>query len=248
LPSLAADLVRRQVAVLVATGPAAVPAKAATSTIPIVFSTAADPVANGLVASLNRPGGNITGVTTLGNELGPKRLELLHELVPRATNVALLLDPTISGAMSISRDLEAAASTLGLQAHIFRASNDLEINKIFESFVELRVDALAIVSSQSFNTRSERLGRLALLRAVPAIFQNREFAAAGGLMSYGSNVTDSYHLAGSYTGRILKGEKPADLPVQQATTVELFINGKTAKVLDLNIPLALLGRADEVIE
>ena len=248
LPILVADLVRRQVAVIAANGPAAVAAKAATATIPIVFNTGVDPVELGLVASLNHPGGNLTGVTDLAQELGPKRLELLHELVPTATVVAVLVNPSYPGAEILLRDLQVAARTLALQIHVLHASNEREIDTAFASLVQLRAGALVIGPDSFFNSRSELLAALTVRHAVPAIFQYREFAAAGGLMSYGGSITDQYRLVGAYTGRILKGEKPADLPVQQSTKIELIINMKTAKTLGLTFPLTLLGRADAVIE
>jgi putative ABC transport system substrate-binding protein len=249
LPALAADLVRRQVTVIAAGGiPAALAAKAATTTIPIVFSVAGDPVEFGLVASLNRPGGNLTGGSTLSVDLGSKRLELLHELVPAATIIGLLVNPTNPNAEILSRDAQAAARILGLQLHVLHASNEGDFGTVFATLVQLRAGALVISNAGLFNSRSEQLGALTVRHAVPAIFQFREFAAAGGLMSYGGGIAESFRLVGSYTGRILKGEKPADLPVQLATKVELIINLKTAKALGLTVPLTLLGRADEVIE
>jgi len=249
LPALAADLVRRQVAVIAANGPAAQAAKAATATIPIVFTAGFDPVEVGLVESLNRPGGNVTGVSILDVELGPKRLDLLHELVPAATNVAVLINPTDRArADIISGKLQAAALTLGLQLHVLHASTDRDFDTVFAELARLRAGGLVIGGDPFFNSRSEQLGALTIRHAVPAVFQFRAFAAAGGLMSYGASLADAYHQAGVYAGRILNGEKPADLPVQQAAKVELIINLKTATALGLTIPLPLIGRADEVIE
>jgi putative ABC transport system substrate-binding protein len=249
LPALAADLVHRQVSVIVATpSTAALPAKAATTTIPIVIVTGADPVELGLVASLNRPGGNLTGVTSLNAGIGPKLLELLHELVPTATIITLLVNPTSPNAATQSRDLQAAAHTLGLQLQVLDAGTERDFDSVFGSLVQLRAGALVIGADALFIGRSQQLAALTVRRAVPAISPYREFAAAGGLMSYGASLADQYRVVGLYAGRILKGEKPADLPVQQATTFELVINLKTAKALGLTVPLALLTRADEVIE
>jgi putative ABC transport system substrate-binding protein len=248
LPALAADLVRRQVAVIAANGPAVVAAKAATTRIPIVFSVGLDPVALGLVASLNRPGGNVTGVTAMFDEVGPKRLELLHELVPTATVIALLLNPAYPSTENQSRDLQAAARTLGLQLHVLHASSERDFDTVFASMAQMRADALVIGNDPFFNSRSESLAALSVRHAMPTIFQNREFAAAGGLVSYGTSLADTYRQVGAYTGRILNGEKPADLPVQRATKIDLIINLKTAKALGLTVPLPLIGRADEVIE
>ena len=249
LPALAADLVRRQVTAIAATStPAALTAKAATTTISIVFTTASDPMRLGLVASLSRPGGNVTGATQLNVEVGPKRLELVRELLPAATIIALLVNPTNPVAETLARDLQAAARTIGLQLHILNASTEGDIDDAFANLAKLRAGALVVGSDVFFNTRSEQLGALTVRHGVPTIYQYREFAAAGGLMSYGGSITDLYRRAGGYTGRILKGEKPADLPVQQSTKVELIINLKTAKTLGLTFPLSLLGRADEVIE
>ena len=248
LPALAADLVRRQVAVIAANGRAAQAAKEATATIPIAFVAGFDPVEVGLVASLNRPGGNITGVSIMDVELGPKRLELLHELVPAATSIVLLVNPTDPArAETTSKELQAAARSLGLQLHILHASTDRDFDTVFARLVQ-GAGGLVIGGEPFFNSRSQQLGALTMRHAVPTIYQLRAFAAAGGLMSYGASLTDAYRLVGVHTGQILKGEKPADLPVQQATKVELIINLKTAKALGLTVPLPLLGRADEVIE
>jgi len=248
LPALAADLVRRQVAVIAANTPAAPPAKAATTTIPIVFLTAADPVEAGLVASLNRPGGNLTGVSILNVELGAKRLELLHELVPSASIVALLINPTHPAAETASKDLQAAARTIGLEFLVLHASTEHDFDTVFATLAQVRAGALVIGADAYFVSRSEQLAALTVHHAVPAISLSREFAVAGGLMSYGTSVVDAYRQLAIYAGRILKGEKPADLPMQQITKVELIINLKTARALGLTVPLPLLGRADEVIE
>jgi putative ABC transport system substrate-binding protein len=248
LPALAADLVRRQVTVIAANSPSAPAAKEATSTIPIVFTTAVDPVERGLVASLSRPGGNLTGVSILNVELGPKRLELLHEMVPKTTIQAVLVNPTNPAALSLSKGLQAAARTLGVNLHVLHASTESDFDTVFASLVQLRAGALMIGTDAFFISRSEHLAALTVRHAVPSIFQFREFAAAGGLMSYGTSLSDAYRQSGVYTGRILKGDKPSDLPVHQSTKVELIINLKTAKALGLTVPLPLLGRADEVIE
>jgi putative tryptophan/tyrosine transport system substrate-binding protein len=251
LPALVADLVRRQVNVIASPGstPAALAAKAATATIPVVFQIGTDPVAAGLVDSLARPGGNVTGVTTLNTELAPKRLELLRELIPTANIIALLVNPTSPFiAKNISSDLQSAARTFGMQLHILNASTERDFDTVFANLVQLRASALVIAPDAMFISRSEQLGALTLRHGVPAITQFCEFAAAGGLMSYGANFTDAARQVGVYTGRILKGEKPADLPVQQSTKVELTINMKTAKALGLTVPPALLARADELIE
>jgi len=251
LPALAAELVRRQVTVIAAPGstPAALAAKAAITTIPIVFAIATDPVGLGLVASLARPGGNVTGVVTLNVEIAPKRLELLHELFPTATSFALLVNPTNPAlAEPVSREVQTAARKLGIKLHVLHASSEPEFDAVFATTTQLRAAGLVIGPDPLFNGRIEQLAALTVRHAVPAVYQWREFTAAGGLLSYGSSVTDVYRQAGVYTGRILKGEKPADLPVEQTTKVELFINLKTAKALGLTMPTALLVRADEVIE
>jgi putative ABC transport system substrate-binding protein len=251
LPGLAADLVRRQVAVIATPGstPAAVAARAATATIPIVFFTGGDPIAVGLVANLARPGGNITGVSTLGVEVSAKRLELLRELLPTATAMGLLLNPT-NPALSepIARNVQSAAHALGIRMHLFHASSEFELDTVFAHVAQVRADGLVIGPDSLFSSRSATLAALGLRHAVPTIYQFPEFAAAGGLMSYGGSYIDGFRLAGAYTGRILKGEKPANLPVQQSTKVELIINLKTARALALTVPLSLLGRADVVIE
>jgi putative ABC transport system substrate-binding protein len=248
LPALAADLARRQVTVISANGNAAQVAKDATADIPIVFVAGFDPVERGLVASLNRPGGNVTGVAVLDVDLGPKRLELLHEMVPAASSVAVLVNPTDPArAATTLKGLKVAADTLGLQLHILHASEDREFDIVFANLVKLRAGGLVIGGEPFFNSRCEQLGALSIRHAVPAIYQLREFAAAGGLMSYGGSLAEAYRQEGVYTGRILSGEKPAELPVQQNTKVELVINLKTAEVLGLTVPRRLLARADEVI-
>jgi putative tryptophan/tyrosine transport system substrate-binding protein len=251
LPVLAAELVRRQLAVLVAGGgtPSALAAQAATATIPIVFAVAVDPIEVGLVASLNQPGGNMTGVTNMNVDIGSKRLELLHEVLPRATNFGVLIDPT-SAALSedFVRVLQSAAHTLGVQLHVQHASTEHEIDTVFASLGEQRAEGLVVGPSIFFNGRTEQLAALGLRHALPTIYQYRPFAAAGGLVSYGSDEAEYYRLVGMFAGKILKGEKPQDLPVEQSTKVKLIINLKTAKALGITIPLPLLGRADEVIE
>ena len=251
LPGLAAELVHRQVAVLVAGGgtPSAVAAKAATATIPIVFEVATDPVKIGFVASLDRPGGNLTGVTNLNVEIGPKRLELMHELLPSVTVIAVFVNPT-SPTLSepFERSVQAAAGRLGLQLHVLHASTERDFDTVFARLVQLRAGALILGPDVFFNSHIEQLAALAIRHAMPAVYQYRPFVEAGGLLSYGSDETDSYHLVGFYTGRVLKGEKPANLPVVQATKVDMILNLKTAKALGITVPLPLIGRADEVIE
>jgi len=251
LPGLMADLVRRQVAVIAvpASTPGALAAKAVTSTIPIVFYIGLDPVDLGLVASLNRPGGNVTGVTGWNVVVGPKRLELLHELIPTATIMALLVNPTSPDlAKADTREQQAASRALGLQLHVLHASTEGDFDGVFVSLVQLRAGGLVIGTDSFFNTEKEHLAALTLRHGVPTIHQYREFVVAGGLIGYGTPTAELSRQVGVYTGRILKGEKPADMPIQQATKVELFINLKTAKALGLNVPLSLLARADEVIE
>jgi len=251
LPALAADLVRRRVTVIAVPGstPAALAAKAATSTIPIVFWIGGDPIELGLVASLNRPEGNLTGLTTLNQELVAKRVELLHEVVPGTSSMALLINPTSPTLTKTAiEDAQAAARSLGLELHVLNASTERDFDVVFANLIQLRAGGLVIGSDAFFSSRMEQLAALAARHAVPTIYQFREFAAAGGLMSYGGSLTNAFRGVGVYTGRILKGEKPADLPVQQVTKVELIINLKTAKALGLNISLPLIGRADEVIE
>jgi putative tryptophan/tyrosine transport system substrate-binding protein len=249
LPALAADLVRRQVTVIATPGnAAALAAKTATSTIPILFQLASDPVQLGLVASLNRPGGNVTGVTSLNLEVGPKNLEHMHELVPNAVVIGMLVNPNNPDAEIQSRDAQAAARKLGVELHTVPARTESDFDAVFATLVKLRAGALVVGPDTFFTMQSRQLGALTRHRAVPAIAPYREFAVAGGLMSYGTNITDMYRQLGVYTSRILKGEKPADLPVQQAVKLELVINLKTAKALGLDVPMSMLMRVDEVIE
>jgi putative ABC transport system substrate-binding protein len=251
LPELAAQLLDRQVTVLVAAGgtASALAAKAATARTPIIFGIGGDPVRLGLVASLNRPGGNVSGVTSLNVEVAPKRLELLHELLPSVTVMALLVNPAVPAlAEAAARVSQAAAHAAGLQLHVLNASSERDFDTVFATLKELHAGALAIAPDNLFTAHSELLASLASRHGLPAIYEFRRFVAAGGLMSYGSSETEYYQLVGTYTGRVLKGDKPADLPVQQSTKVELMINLKTAKALGITIPLPLLGRADEVIE
>jgi putative ABC transport system substrate-binding protein len=249
LPALATDLVRRRVAVVAAAGTeAALAAKAATTTIPIVFSSGGDPVALGLVASLNRSGSNATGIASLVAELGPKRLQLLRELVPNASVFGVLVDPAFPNAQSIITDLQAAARTLGLQLIVVNARTDSDLETAFETFLQRRVGAVLVSNGTFYTRRMEQLAALAARYALPAIYPVREHAQAGGLMTYGSSPGYYYRQVGIYTGRILKGDKPADLPVQQITKIDLVINLKTAKALGLTIPETLLATADEVIQ
>jgi putative ABC transport system substrate-binding protein len=249
LPSFVADLVQRKVNVLAATStPAAIAARAAMTTIPIVFTTSGDPVKLGLVDSLSRPGGNVTGASQLNVEVAPKRLELMHELIPAATSISLLVNPTNPLAEPVSKELSSAAAALGLKLQIVRAKSEQDFGTLFENLAQLRTEALVIGTDVFFNSRSEHIAALALRYHIPAIYQYHEFTDGGGLMSFGGSIEESYRLAGIYTGRILKGEKPADLPVQEVTKVELYINLKTAKTLGITFPLSMLGRADEVIE
>jgi putative ABC transport system substrate-binding protein len=249
-PALIADLVRRPVTAIASLAgvPSSRAAKAATTTIPIVFQGGFDPIELGLVASLSRPGGNITGVSTLNTELGPKRLELLHELVPAAKVVALLVNPTNPNAEIQSRGMQAAARALGVEVHVLNATTERDFDAVFARVAELRAGGLLISNSSPFNGRGDQLGALSARHGVPTISQSPEFVAAGGLVSYGASTADAFRLAGGYTGRVLKGDKPADLAVQQVSKVEMIINLKTAKALGINVPLPLLGRADEVVE
>jgi len=249
LPALAAELVRRQVAVIFASpSPAALAAKAATATIPIVFTAAEDPAKLGLVASLARPGGNATGTSFLFAELGPKQLGLLRELVPTAARIGLLVNPSNANAADVSKDMTAAAAALGVQIEVVQASNSLEIDAAFPALVRKRVDALVAGTDSFFFSRRLQLATLATRHAIPAVYNAREYAEAGGLMSYGTSLIEAFRQVGVYTGRILKGEKPADLPVVQSTKFEFVINLVTARALGLEMPPTLPARADEVID
>jgi putative ABC transport system substrate-binding protein len=249
LPALADDLVRRRVALIVAlSDPAALAAKAATTTIPIVFSTGTDPVELGLVPSLSRPGGNLTGLSQLNNALGSKRLELIRELVPNATSIAYLVNPNNPNTLANTRDIQAAAKSLGTQLHVLRANSEEEFGTAFEAAARLRVEAILIASDPFFLDRRDLLVALAARHAVPTFYTIRAYAAAGGLASYAANQTELYTQTGIYAGRVLKGEKPADLPIMQPTKFELVINLRTAKALGLKVPLTLQAAADEVIE
>jgi putative ABC transport system substrate-binding protein len=249
LAGLAADAVASRVAVIVAGGiEAALAAKAATTTTPIVFGTNADPVALGIVASLNRPGGNATGIANLANELAPKQLQLLREVVPNASRFGVLVDPAYQATQPVIADLQVAASTLGLQLIVVNAGNEGDLETAFASFSQQYVGAILVINSTLYNRRTEQLAALAARHALPAIFPLREYAMAGGLISYGSSISYLYHQLGIYAGRILKGEKPTDLPVMQPTKFDLVTNLKTAKALGLTIPETLLAIADEVIQ
>ena len=250
LPDLAADLVRRHVALIAAgSTPAALAAKAATTTIPIVFEMAGDPVRIGLVAGLDRPGGNVTGVANMNIQMTPKRLQLLHEAVPSAKVMALLVNPANSTvAETQSREAFSVAPTLGVDLHVLHASTERDLDAVFANLIQSRAGGLVIAAEPLFSSLNKQFAELTVRHAVPAITGGRDFAAAGGLLSYGADTRQAYRLAGIYTGQVLKGEKPANLPIQQSTKVELVINLKTAKVLGLNIPNTLIGRADEVIE
>jgi putative ABC transport system substrate-binding protein len=249
LPSLAAELVRRQVNVIVAAAtPAAVAVKPATATIPIVFAIGGDPIRAGLVDSLSRPGGNLTGAAHINVEIAPKRLELLHELVSADKVIGLLVNKSNPVTETVVADVHMAAASLGVEVRVVLARNDEDIEAAFSSFPEMQVRALVIGTDPFFTSRSEKLGAMSLRLAIPAIYQYRPFVEAGGVMSYGGSIIESYRHAGRYVGRILKGEKPGDLPVQLSTKLELFLNLKSAKTLGITVPLSLLGRADEVIE
>ncbi len=249
LPALAADLVNRQVAVIVANTPANIAVKKATDTIPVVFTTASDPVQIGLVTNLNHPGGNVTGVTQLNASLGPKRLELAHELLPTASDLALLVNPNDPGrAEKFIGEVHEAATRLGVQLHVLRAGTEADIETALAVFAQTKAGALVVGADAFFNANARLLAEATLSHKVPTIYEYTEFTDAGGLISYGGNIKESYRWAGIYAGRILKGAKPADLPVQQSTTVELIVNLKTAKALGITVPLSLLGRADKIIE
>jgi putative tryptophan/tyrosine transport system substrate-binding protein len=249
LPALIADLVQRKVSVIAATStPAAVAAMAANTAIPTIFTTSGDPIQLGIVSSLSKPGGNLTGATQLNVEVSAKRLELMHEAIPTANNFALLVNPPGPNTKAESQDDSGAAAALGLTLHVLSASSEQDLDSVFESLAKLHIEALVIGSDPFFSRYMETIARLALRYRVPAIYQYAEFTTAGGLMSYGGNAAESYHIAGIYVGRILNGEIPANLPVQQVTKVELIINLKTAKALGLTVPPQIVARADQVIE
>ena len=251
LPALAADLVRRRVTVIAAPGstPATLAARAATSTIPIIFWIGSDPIELGIVANMSRPEGNLTGVTTLNHKLVAKRVELMHEVVPGTRSIALLVNPTSPNLTKIAiEDAQAAARSLSLELHILNASTEPDFDAVFAKLVQLRAGGLVIGTDSFFTSRLEKLAALALRHGVPTVYHFREFTAAGGLISYGGSITDAFRETGVYTGRILRGEKPANLPVQQVTKVDLYINLRTAKTLGINVPNMLIVRANEVIE
>lgn len=249
LPALAADLVKRQVAVIVANTPANIAAKKATDTIPVVFTTASDPVQIGLVTSLSHPGGNVTGVSQLNASLGPKRLELARELLPASTDVAVLVNPKDPPrAEKILADAQAAADRLGLHLHVLHAGTETDIETALAGFAQTKASALVVGADAFFNAHASLLAEATLRHNVPTIYEYTEFTEAGGLMSYSGDIKESYRWAGIYAGRILKGAKPGDLPVQQSTTVQLIVNLKAAKALGITVPLSLLGRADKIIE
>jgi len=249
LPALVSDLVHRKVSVIAATSsPAAVAAKAANTTIPIVFTTGGDPVRMGLVSSLARPGANVTGVSTMNVEVAAKRLELMHELIPSATNFVFLINPSDPVATTTSQVTNSAAAALGLKLHLLAVNSEQDLAPAFESLVQMKAEAVVVATATLFNSVAGELGRLSLSHRVPTIYEHPEFTAGGGLMSYSGDLAEAYRAVGVHTGLILKGEKPADLPVQQITKVKLIINLKTAKTLGITFPLSVLGRADEVIE
>ena len=251
LPSMASDLVRQQVKVIIAPGstPAALAAQAATKTIPIVFEIASDPVELGLVSHLNKPGGNVTGVTTLNLEIGQKRLELLHDVIPSASIIGLLINPTNPRLAETNiKIIQSAGRTFGLEIHVLHASTEDEFDAAFEELKQIKAGGLLIAADPFFSSHVKQLATLSIRHAIPTVYQFREFAIAGGLLSYGTSFTQTFRTVGNYIGRILKGEKPADLPAQQATAVELIINQRTAESLGVTVPRALISRADEVIE
>ena len=250
LPALAADLVERQVALLVAPGgaPVALAAKSATATIPVVFEMGGDPVALGVVRSLNRPEGNLTGVSSLSVALGPKRIEVLHEVLPTAATIAVVVNPKSPTADAQRANMDEAAKRLGLRLHVLHASTEQEFDAVFDALPQIGASGLAFTSDPFYANRSEQLARLAVRHGIPAVHQSRDFTLAGGLMSYGGNFVQSHQQAGAYAGRILRGEKPSDLPVREVTSVELFINLKAARGFGITVPRTLLTRADEVIE
>lgn len=249
LPEFAAKLARSKVSIIVAVAtPAAIALKSTNTAIPVVFAVSGDPVGTGLVASLSRPGGNFTGAAHMNVEIAPKRLELLHELLPSEKKMGLLVNPTNPIARSVTAETKSAAVALGVELEVIQAHDDEEIERAFAVMPSMKIGALVIGTDPFFTSRAEKMGKLSVAAKMPAIYQYREFVAGGGLMSYGGNSTDSYYHVGLYAGRILKGEKPADLPVQLSTRLEFFLNLNTAKQLGLSVPLSLSGRADEMIE